>query len=84
MGIRENSKKIVRYLLEEAIKSGNLKHETLIKDSDLAKKLEFDSEEFLVVCIQYLKEKGFITSDKGPEKRSLAALPGAVDFLEQG
>lgn len=83
MGIRESSKKIVRYLLEEAIKSGDLNHQSFVSDIDLSKELGFDNEKFLVVCVQYLKAKGFITSNKEKGKRYLTILASGIDFLEQ-
>ena len=83
MGVRENAKKIVRYLLEEAIKSGDLGHQSFVDDAELAKELGFESEELFVVCIQYLKGKSFITSNKAGSKRYLAVLPSGIDFLEQ-
>lgn len=83
MGIRENSKKIVRYLLEEAIKSGDLNHQSFEDDDTLAKELGLEDVKFFIVCVQYLKDKGFITSKKEDTKRYLSVLASGIDFLEQ-
>lgn len=83
MDIRKSSKKIVRYLLEEAVKSGDLSHQAYVDDSKITKELGFESEKFFVVCVQYLKDKSFITSKKEGNRRTLMLLASGVDFLEQ-
>ena len=83
MGIRESSKKIVRYLLDEAIKSGDINHQSFEDDAVLAKELGLEDVKFFIVCVQYLKDKGFITSKKEDTKRYLAVLASGIDFLEQ-
>lgn len=83
MGIRESSKKIVQYLLSEAIKSGDLSHQAYVDDAKLTKELGFESEKLFIVCVQYLKDKSFITSKKENNRRTLILLASGIDFLEQ-
>lgn len=81
--IREGSKAIVRYVLEEAVANGNLKHDVAIRDNELAEKLNFDKSRRFHVCIQYLVEKGLISSENTGNMRRLTLTAAAVDFLEK-
>lgn len=81
MSIREDSKRIIEDLTEKAIRHGDLKHEIPIQDSGLASALNL-SDGYFHVCIQYLKEKGFIQSHKTKEDHFLTLTAYAIDFLE--
>lgn len=82
MKIREESKKIVQYLLDEAINHGNLHREIVLKNEDLAKNLGFESTEHLKVCIQYLSEKEIVAVSKVNNERRMSLTANAIDFIE--
>lgn len=81
--IREGAKAIVRYVLDEAVNCGNLKNSISVKDDELAEKLDFDKSKRFVVCIQYLAEKGLISSAKTDDVRHLTLTAAAIDFMEE-
>ena len=83
MKICQDSKKIIEDRLNEAVKKGDLLRDTTINDTEFTKILGFESEKYLIVCIQYLKEKHLITSRKEADQRHLSLCANAIDFLEQ-
>lgn len=81
--IRDGSKAIIQYVLGEAVNSGNLKNSVAVKDNELAEKLGFDKSKRFAVCVQYLVEKGLISSAKTDDVRHLTLTAAAIDFLEE-
>ncbi len=80
--VHDGAKAIIQYLLDEAVKSGNLQQSIAINDNDLTSKLDFKSSKLFAVCIQYLKEKGLVGSAKTKDAHHLTLTVAAVDFLE--
>jgi len=81
--IREGAKTIVDAVLQNAISFGDLKHKMEIQDEEFAKKLKFREIEYFNICLQYLTEKGLITSVRTNEARHLTLTADAIDFLEE-
>ena len=92
MGIREDSKRIVRYFLEKAIEIGDLdlcSSDFSFSYNSLAKDLELKSEKYCRICCQYLREHECIethsiekASDNFSTQRHVCLLAKAIDFLE--
>ena len=84
MGIRENSKKIVQYYLDQVIKQGNLHTRFLVQFDVLANALSLESAEYCRVCCQYLLQKGCLkVFEESADARSIELHSSAIDFLEQ-
>lgn len=84
MGIYEGSKKIIRRVLDQAIKSGSLLVSIKTTYSKLAEELGLESENFCKVCIDYLSRKKYVEIKHSPDKEIFLSITiEAIDFLEQ-
>lgn len=81
--VHDGARAIVKYALGEAVKCGNLKCDVAIQDNALAEKLDFNSSGHFKVCIQYLVEKGLVSSAMTDDARHLTLTAAAIDFLEE-
>lgn len=80
--IQENAKKILKYLVEQAVSQGDI-FRLLIRYDTLTKQLGLSSENLCRVCCQYLDQLGyikFIRNDNGDRLVELRAA--GIDFLE--
>lgn len=87
MNIREDSKKVIRYILGKAIDCGDLLKEFPIQYHELACELNFSNENYLRVCCQYLHKKGYISIRLSMDAtrqihETMNLQASAVDFLE--
>lgn len=94
MNIRDDSKKIVCYFLEQAVEWGDLDTQSsgkLFSYNTLAETLSLKDGRYCRVCCQYLREHGYITThakeDEPKEdelniQRSVHLFSSAIDFLE--
>ncbi len=89
MNIREDSKKIIDYVLPEVIKRGRLSGYLPIRKSDLIKNCGLPSINYLDICLDYLYDKGLVNTCK-PDKEiddnndtfQITISAAAIDFLE--
>lgn len=81
--IQDNAKKIVKYMLEQAISNGGLTEYFFIRYDTLAEKLNLESENLCRVCCQYLDELGYIRIIRNDDGNRLIELRAkGIDFLE--
>jgi len=78
--IKDNSKKVIQYLLDQAISCGDLEALFLIRYDTLAEELHLENEKLCRVCCQYLDRLGYIDNDDGGRLTRLTAK--GIDFLE--
>jgi|GEM_PF-4027202 len=82
--IKDNSKKIIQYLLDQAISCGDLEALFLIQYDTLAKELRLENGKLCRVCCQYLDRLGYINivdNDDGGGRLTRLTARG-IDFLE--
>lgn len=83
MEIRENSKKIIRCLLDKAISQNSLNrsidYEDIVK---LGWETGIDNSRTFNVCIDYLKQKGLIKIIRTEGTVHITLTADAIDFLE--
>ena len=81
--IRNDAKKIIKFLLDQSISLGGLYENIYIRYDDLAKELNLKDENYCRVCFQYLDELHYINvldNDNGTRVVHLKAQ--GIDFLE--
>lgn len=81
--IKDDAKKIVKYMLDQSISRGDLCEVLFIHYADLAKELDLQSENYCRVCCQYLDELQYINileNDNGT--RSIRLTAKGIVFLE--
>lgn len=83
MSIRNDSKKIIRFLLDTAVKCGDLTKPSIVRYENLVESLALENEPYCKVCVQYLSGKGLIHVHRNPdETRTMTLNVTAIDFLE--
>lgn len=81
--IRDDAKKILKYLLEQSISLGGLSENLYIRYDNLAKELDLKNENYCRVCCQYLDELHYIhILDNDNGTRSVHLKAQGIDFLE--
>ena len=81
--IRDDAKKIVKYILEQSISLGNLDETICIRYDDLAKELNLKDEKYCRVCCQYLHGLHYINIFRNDNGTRLVHLKAqGIDFLE--
>ena len=80
--IKDNSKKIIQYLLDQAISCGDLEALFLVQYDTLAKELCLENEKLCRVCCQYLNRLGYINIIDNDGVRLARLTPKGIDFLE--
>lgn len=81
--IRDDAKKIIKYLLNQSISFGNLNEILCIRYDDLAKELDLKNENYCRICCQYLNELHYIdVLDNDKDTRSVRLKAKGIDFLE--
>lgn len=81
--IKDNSKKVIQYLLDQAISYGDLEAILSIQYDTLAKELRLDSEKLCRICCQYLDQLGYISIISNEDGvRSVRLTAKGIDFLE--
>lgn len=81
--IKDDAKKIVKYMLDQSISHGDLCEVLFIRYADLAKELDLQNENYCRVCFQYLNELQYINileNDNGT--RSIRLTANGIVFLE--
>lgn len=84
MSIREDSKKIIQFLLRRAIEHGTMQDRLAITFEALANETHLENEKYCRICCEYLSDLGCIKmggcdSTSGP---SFVLNGQAIDFLE--
>lgn len=80
--VQDNAKKIIAYMLEQAISSGDISR-LFIRYDTLTKKLNLVSENLCRVCCQYLDELGYIKIIRNDDGNRFVELKAkGIDFLE--
>ncbi len=80
--IQENAKKIIKYMLGQAISNGDLSS-FFIRYDTLTEKLELESENLCRICCQYLNQLGYIKVIRNDDGNRLVELTAkGIDFLE--
>lgn len=83
MSIQKESKKIITYLLDQAISTGDLTASFFVKYDELANELGLDSENLCRVCFQYLDQLHYIRIIRNDNGYRLVTLNATgIDFLE--
>ncbi|MBD5395641.1 MAG: hypothetical protein HDR71_15580 [Lachnospiraceae bacterium] len=81
--IRDDAKRIIKYMLDQSISFGGLDENIYIRYDDLAKELNLKDENYCRVCCQYLDELHYINildNDNGTRIVRLKAQ--GIDFME--
>lgn len=71
MSIHEDAKKILEYMLDTVINSGNYHHKFYLDYKKLAKSLDFENEKYCKICFQYLNELGYIKIVEKPNVKGV-------------
>lgn len=82
--IRENSKQIIKYLLNQVIACGDLNESICIHYKSLSNSLNLESDKYCRVCMQYLESLGcvhVIDSDENGNRQVCLTARG-IDYLE--
>ena len=82
MNIREDAKKIVRYLLKQAEENDNLFWESETTYGELAEDSGIGGAKRCHICVQYLKRRDFVKADAEGGTVLIRLEAAAVDFLE--
>lgn len=81
--IKDDAKKIIKYMLEQSISLGGLENNLRIRYDDLAKTLDLKSENYCRVCCQYLNELNYINIiDNDNDTRLVLLKAKGIEFLE--
>jgi len=81
--IKDNSKKVIQYLLDQVISCGDLEAMFPIQYDALAKELGLENEKLCRICCQYLDRLGYVSIISDDDSGRLARLTVAgIDFLE--
>ena len=81
--IQDNAKKIIKFLLEQAIANGDIYAKFFIRYDALTEKLGLESENLCRVCCQYLDQLGYIKIIRNNDDNRLVELKAAgINFLE--
>ena len=82
--IRTDAKKIINYMLDQAIAIGSLYDGFWISYNTLTKEFDFSNEAYCRVCFQYLEQLGYVyVIDNGDDGELFVTLKAkGIDFLE--
>lgn len=81
--IKEDAKKIIEYMLAQAITLGDLNRPFIIRYDTLFKELNLKSENYCRICCQYLHQLQYIhIFDNDDGNRSARLNAKGIDFLE--
>lgn len=81
--ITTDSKKIIKYLLDQVLSRGNLYEDFHVNYDALSEQLDLKNENYCHVCFQYLAEHNYIFVIDGDYSGSSVRLTAyGIDFLE--
>jgi hypothetical protein len=81
--IKDNAKKIIKYMLDQVLSNGNLNADICIRYDTLAEELKLENENHCRVCFQYLSDLHYIhIIDNNNGSRLIRLTAKGIDFLE--